>query len=316
MGVCLPATAKVKLPPGSSSTFRSGPQVLGVDISSFQGCPTLAGARFVIAKAGEGAGWTDPTFGCHVAAARARGIPWGAYYFQRPGDQVAQARRFVSLVSPRGPPPLGYTIDSEVGVSASATCVFAHELWVLTHRIPLIYTSPGLWPGGGSCGAYLWVADYASHFVLPRGFSRALAWQFTDGQFGPFPHSIGGLTGDIDQDLGLLAAEHPAAPHLYCFGRHAHVRNTTCVKVRRQVAGWTAARDASQRAYERRGCVVLAQRDQWFSNALRVRPHQRASHRRAALAATRHAESQRACAVFASRARYFDQLVRQAHHTY
>lgn len=97
----------------------------------------------------------------------------------------------------------------------------------------------------------------------------------------------------------------PPPPPLRCFGSHAAVRNATCKRVRAEAARWTRARASSQRAYQRRGCRVLAQRSGWFAARLRQHPRVKTVTRKRALAATEKAYRQRSCAMFSGRAGYY-----------
>jgi lysozyme len=78
----------------------------GVDVSSFQGSPDYAkvhaaGVAFVIAKATEGLGYTDPTYTRNKAAIPAAGLVPGAYHFLRgTHDGASQAEAFVRAADP------------------------------------------------------------------------------------------------------------------------------------------------------------------------------------------------------------------------
>jgi lysozyme len=78
----------------------------GVDVSSFQGSPDYAkvkaaGVAFVVAKATEGLGYTDPTYTRNKAAIPAAGLVPGAYHFLRgTHDGVSQAEAFVRAADP------------------------------------------------------------------------------------------------------------------------------------------------------------------------------------------------------------------------
>lgn len=93
--------------------------IFGIDVSAAQGVmdwarvssepcvsthPRLVGLdlvpRFVIAKATEAHGYTDPQFARNVEGARSHGIPVGAYeFFWGHRDPVAQAAHFAAVAS-------------------------------------------------------------------------------------------------------------------------------------------------------------------------------------------------------------------------
>jgi lysozyme len=45
----------------------------------------------------------------------------------------------------------------------------------------------------------LWLAEYATYPRLPTGWPYYSLWQYTDGNYGPSPHTVGGI-GACDRD--------------------------------------------------------------------------------------------------------------------
>lgn len=77
--------------------------ILGIDISRHQGAPDLAAVRrsgrsFVVVKATEGTGWTDPEFAASRSRAHDAGLVVGLYHFARAGDARVEAAAFAGAV--------------------------------------------------------------------------------------------------------------------------------------------------------------------------------------------------------------------------
>ncbi|MBU6455879.1 MAG: glycoside hydrolase family 25 protein, partial [Cyanobacteria bacterium REEB67] len=99
----------------------TGPSFLnGVDISHFQGSVDFeklkaAGIAFVFIKATEGGTLVDEKFAVYWKAAKAAGIPRGAYHFFRPkGSVQAQIANFVNTVGSLKVGDLPPVVDLEV----------------------------------------------------------------------------------------------------------------------------------------------------------------------------------------------------------
>jgi hypothetical protein len=50
-------------------------------------------------------------------------------------------------------------------------------------------------------GHLLWLCQYGSRPTLPRGFTKAFLWQYTDGVIGPQPRTIPGIKGHVDLNV-------------------------------------------------------------------------------------------------------------------
>jgi GH25 family lysozyme M1 (1,4-beta-N-acetylmuramidase) len=57
------------------------------DVSNYQAGMPLAGAKACIAKASEGSGFTDTTYGSFRDQAKRLGIPFAAYHYLTAQDQ-------------------------------------------------------------------------------------------------------------------------------------------------------------------------------------------------------------------------------------
>ena len=102
--------------------------VHGVDVSDYQGNVSWPGVHasgysFAIAKATEGTGNVQTTFGGNIAAIRAVGMTAGAYHFlDWNEDPVAQAHHFLSVYTPK-PGDLPPALDCEACTVSSAAAV-------------------------------------------------------------------------------------------------------------------------------------------------------------------------------------------------
>ena len=208
-GVCNPKTV------GAGKPVSIGGRLVP-DVSSYQGHPNWGTAkRYIsgaIVKAGEGAGYTDPTFAYNWGTLRRLGVWHTAYYFVRNTSCQVQVSRFVAIVRSSGGfdsgPPV---LDVEVPLSPGLVPCLVAGIETATHRRAIIYTAPGTWPGGGHGDALLWVASYGSSPGCVWTCAH-VAWQFTGDGLGPSPHSLPGVGSSIDisTDNGITRlTSHP-----------------------------------------------------------------------------------------------------------
>jgi len=134
-----------------------------------------------------------------------------------------EGRRFGDLINAQGGvdslPP---TADAEVPLSGSCIVDFDNAVQARTHsRHVLVYTSPGTYSGWAHGNALLWVAAYGPT-TPPCLWRPCVAFQYSDGIYGPYPHTVGGLTGDSDLDTGLLALIGPACDRACEKRKHDH----------------------------------------------------------------------------------------------
>jgi lysozyme len=125
----------------------------GCDISSFQGAVDFDVLRgevsFVIAKATEGTGYTDPTFDRNWSEAKRVGLGRGAYHFARPDLRTtaqAEAEYFLTNVGPLGPNDqlaLDYEVDWNGNVVGWCK-QFLDHVRQMTGVTPLIYLNLSL----------------------------------------------------------------------------------------------------------------------------------------------------------------------------
>lgn len=179
----------------------------GIDISNWQkgiNISALQGVDFVIAKATEGLGYTDPQCDTFIQSALKAGKLIGFYHFARENNATAEADFFIAQTKGyqgKGIPVL----DWETEQSVSWVNEWVRRYHDVTGVWPWIYGNPWRFNQGGvepNCGR--WVAAYPN--VLRPNFSTlanddppdsqglVCAWQFcSDG-------NIGGYNGNLDLD--------------------------------------------------------------------------------------------------------------------
>jgi GH25 family lysozyme M1 (1,4-beta-N-acetylmuramidase) len=174
---------------------------LGYDLSKWQAGAYSGGGGFTfgLAKASEGNGYADPTYGRHLTAIKAHGLVPGAYHFARPdlgNSPEAEADWFLRVVGdPRG---LLLALDLEVGSGSLGG-------WRdrFCDRVQ------------GRVGRPCWWYSY-SNFVNTRGLNTAgadypfwLAWPDANGALPRFSFGgvsmqqygltgVPGISGDVD----------------------------------------------------------------------------------------------------------------------
>lgn len=201
-----------------STAEAAGPAPFGPDVSGWQH-PSGAridwakvkagGSSFVIAKATEGSGYTNPYLASDVVAARANGLAVGTYHFARPALPLstasAQASRFAAVIGEiRTPGTLPPVLDLEVsgGLSTAQLVtwaqIFTETVRAQTGRTPVLYTYPSFWAvqmGGSRAFSRtpLWLASYRSTPPPPvSGWAAWSMWQYTASA------SVPGIIGDTD----------------------------------------------------------------------------------------------------------------------
>lgn len=192
----------------------------GVDVSRWQGAidfTTLAGAgkRFVIAKATEGIGFTDPMYLANRFGASSAGLAVTAYHYARPdlnpSNPEAEADWFVDnlgLVPGMLTPALDLEEAGTLGTAGLQAWVGAwlNRVYARTGVRPMIYVSPTFWRKylGDTTAfadqgyAVLWVANWfvAGPTVPANNWSNRgwTFWQYDN--CGNVP----GISGCVDLD--------------------------------------------------------------------------------------------------------------------
>lgn len=219
LGACAPQigpSATLAKAAGDPFTIHG---LLGVDVSSYQGCQIdwrRQGVAFAFFKASEGTGYTDACLRHNVASAKAAHLPYGAYDFLRPSFQHSareEAAHFVAAVRAAGAntslPPVA-DVEANAGLSGAAVHAYvcawhAYVRHALHRPVTVTYTGNWFWGpqvAGDACGSRLWVSAYANYPVIPHGWSAYAWFQYSDGVFGPYPHLHG---WDSDRFYGSRA---------------------------------------------------------------------------------------------------------------
>lgn len=207
----------------------------GIDVSAWQ--PHIdwrkvaqAGNSFAFVKATEGSRYISPTFRAQREGAKAAGLLVGAYHFARweRDDPEAQAEHFARTIGPLGVGDLSPVLDIEwcrkgtdpktgkpiyhkrpAAEIADWAYRFVRRVFVLTRRIPIIYTGRAFWtahmPRSGlvveTLARYpLWTVDYSPGAALskaPKVPVTGWSWDF-------WQHTGTGRTPGVTDAKGRL----------------------------------------------------------------------------------------------------------------
>lgn len=188
--------------------------IQGVDISRYQGSidfPALraAGTHFAFIKATEGVDYVDPNFAGNWRAAKAAGLPRGAYHFMFWCRTASEQARWFEKNVPADPDALPPILDVEWN-NHSQLCtkkltpdealakvqVMLQLLEKYTHKLPIIYTDIGFHHDvleGHNLPNTFWLRSVAAE-PDERYDNRDYAfWQWT--QTGNIP----GIRGAVDR---------------------------------------------------------------------------------------------------------------------
>ena len=184
-----------------------------IDISHHNANPDFQQARAagilgVIHKATQGLTYKDPMYLTNRQKALDAGLLWGAYHFGDGSDGTSQADFFLSVVNPD--PRTLMVLDFEPNtqgptMSLDGARAFVNEVNVKVGRFPGLYSGSLIKDQLGSkkdpvlAQCFFWLAQYGSTAVIPPNWPTWTLWQYTDGNLGPQPHSVGGI-GNCDRD--------------------------------------------------------------------------------------------------------------------
>ena len=180
----------------------------GDDITDFHAVKA-DGIVGMIHKATQGLGEIDPRYESRKAIALEVGLLWGAYHFADGEDGVAQAKKFLSVVNP-GPQDL-LVLDLETNTAGKSMTLagaehFVEHIHQVTGRWPGLYTGSYMKDDLGNpsetllANCWLWLSEYGPKPRLPAAWKNWTMWQYTDGQFGPEPHTVTGI-GPCDRNM-------------------------------------------------------------------------------------------------------------------
>lgn len=151
----------------------------GIDISKWQNIGTGDGAYdFIICKATEGVGYTDPNCDGHYQRAKSQGKLLGVYHFAHPGynDAIAEADWFVSQIQ-------GYigeallVLDWEVEATWNIAWAkkWLDRVYEKTGVKPLVYASGSVvtgndWSSVANADYGLWIAYWPNQYQYGEGW--------------------------------------------------------------------------------------------------------------------------------------------------
>src|SRR5215831_18957190 len=160
-----------------------------------------AGIYGCIYKATEGGSYTDPTYVSQQQAAKKAGLKWGAYHFADSSNIDNQIANFMHFACPDPDELFCLDWEDNGGDTMSLDNV---KKWVAAVEGQLDRAGQCVIYGGNTIkekgkgdsfltSRRLWLCQYGSTPSLPDGYHDYWLWQFTDGAYGPSPHSINGI---------------------------------------------------------------------------------------------------------------------------
>jgi len=161
------------------------------------------GIQGVIYKATEGTSYTDDTYVAQQHAAKAVGLCWGAYHFADGSDVHRQIDNFMRFACPDTDELFCIDWEDNGGNVMSAANV---KTWITEVEKQLNRPNQCVIYSGNTAkekisgkdsffGARrLWLCQYTTGTpTWQQSWENYWLWQFTDGQYGPSPHSIDGV---------------------------------------------------------------------------------------------------------------------------
>lgn len=173
-----------------------------------------AGIFAVIHKASQGSNYTDARYLQRAAAAKQAGMLWGAYHFLDASDPEKQAKHFLSVVNPtpddnicliadyektKGDTPSLHQLGTfmsyiDANVDGASCVCYSGDLIreTLTDHIGG-HQADDMKGSMNYFGSHrLWLAEYGPHENIPKPWSKAWAWQFSETGREP------GIVGNVD----------------------------------------------------------------------------------------------------------------------
>lgn len=159
----------------------------------------------VIYKATEGQSYTDNTYVGQQAAAKAAGLKWGSYHFADGSNVNGQIDNYMRFACPD--PDELFCLDWEDNPSGNGKMSIADaKTWITQVERQLNREGECVLYGGNTikealgddideffAERRLWLCQYGSTPSWPPTWDRYWLWQYTDGDYGPQPHSINGV---------------------------------------------------------------------------------------------------------------------------
>jgi lysozyme len=176
----------------------------------------------VIYKATEGQSYTDDTYVGQQQAAKAARLCWGSYHFADASDVGGQIDNYLRFAAPD--PDELFCLDWEDnpsgnGVMSKDDC----KTWIIEVERALRREGECVVYSGNTAkealdddvdtffgSRRLWLCQYGTTPSWQRSWDNYWLWQFTDGEYGPEPHSISGV-GECDINSYAGSAEQLVA---------------------------------------------------------------------------------------------------------
>lgn len=221
MGACTPNPSPSEQRQSLRPKASSAPAGLIPDVSEYQGHPNWAAAKDHIVGAivrieDASVGSPDRDFYWNMAALTHLHIWHATYWFIRPSGCYQQGLRAAALVKSAVGGLQGPIVgDAEVPLPYACPQQFTEGAERGTGwKLRVLYASRGAYPGGAHAGAVAWDAAYGPSAECIWPGCHLVAWQYTDGVYGPYPHSTPAGSGDISRDYGLtkLTFHHAPSP--------------------------------------------------------------------------------------------------------
>jgi len=156
-----------------------------------------------IYKATEGDGYTDPTYVDQQRMAKSAGLLWGAYHFANAEPISKQIDNFLRFACPD--PDELFCLDWE-DYGSNTMSLSNVKTWMKEVEDALgregqcvLYSGNTAKEAlGDSVDDFLgerrlWLCQYGDTPVWQKSWDRYWLWQYTDGVYGPAPHSINGI---------------------------------------------------------------------------------------------------------------------------
>jgi lysozyme len=157
-----------------------------------------------IYKATQGTGYRDDTYVQQQKAAKAAGLRSGAYHFADGSNVDGQVKNFMEFACPD--PDELFCLDWEDNPGGTKMTASQVKEWVT--KVEDALGRPGqcvIYAGNTAKEALgnkvdpwfgsrrLWLCQYGSTPVVQASWQTYWLWQFTDGVYGPSPHSVDGI---------------------------------------------------------------------------------------------------------------------------
>jgi lysozyme len=238
-----------------------------IDLSHHNGNVDLAAARAggiagLFHKASQASDCVDPCFAANRQAAGEAKLLFGAYHFGTAEDGLRQAEHFLNVVQPGSCDLLALDFEDNPdgeSMTLEQARAFVIHLREKTGRWPGLYSGhylKELLKGGSDsvlAECWLWLAQYGPAPILPANWRNWTFWQYTDGIFGPEPHTVPGI-GRCDRNK--FNGTEAELLSFWTAGQKAGSRPTTAPVMPDASVPDTSALSASSTTSSRRSGII------------------------------------------------------------